>query len=121
MSYDTHQHRSWKERNLHDNQHVTLLKPFRGFVTNAKKVHTNIRVLPLAFGSCCSIEGALRLNVMVVYIMFYWEGHNEDIENPSLSSMVSMLDQDCHSGSWPCPQMPHLEKFHANHPWIQQS
>lgn len=70
---------------------------------------------------CCSIEGALRLNVMVVYIMFYWEDHNEDIENPSLSSLASMLDQDCRSGSWPCPQMPHLEKFHANHPWIQQS
>ncbi len=54
-------------RNFHDNQHVTLLKPFGGFVTNAKIFHTNIRVLPLAFGSCCSIEGALRLNVMVVY------------------------------------------------------
>jgi len=49
MSFDTHQHQSWKERNLHDNQHVTLLKPFGGFVTNAKIFHTNIRVLPLAF------------------------------------------------------------------------
>ncbi len=87
---------------------------------NAKNFHANTRVLPLPFGSCWLIKGALRLDVMVVYHVLLRRSRWR-YRKLSLSSLASMLDQDCHSDSWPCPQMPHFEKFHANHPWVQQS